>query len=328
MRIFSDILSSGVVSNLGSHPALKGGVQSLLTDSAYVPTANPNGSGLILNQVLSEEFVKRLTYDFERFALASRESFLVAMTERNQFSSLGWPLLKLYYASFFAAHAIMRSRGVGIIKIDRKQIDTLNEVAKIYDPSAKALSSGMFFFKRSHGKNNSINEISLEIKPDLVSGGVHESFWINFCKFISEEAERSVSNGDIYSSSFVALSGELSDAVLSNRNAKGVWLSSIRNEINYQHKYDTWHPYKRSSEGYKALNSALQSAIYSGRLDVSKEKKPIEAFLNVTCYISAAAFTMCNSIALRSTRGGAFGQKWRKLNLLLETEAEILKNKA
>lgn len=317
MSTFEEILSAGVVSNLGVQPALAGGVQELVMKSSYIPAPNANHDGLILKRIFTEEYVKRISYDFERFALSSRESFLLAVSEKDGSASLGWPLLKFYYASFFAAHAIMRSRGAGIIKLNRKHVDHLNEVAQIYDHTSPVLSPGMFVVKREYRSDNPGASLSIQIKPDVSGSGVHEGFWNNFCRFLDEEAANSTLNGEVGASLFVALSSRLGDAVKTGGNGSGVWLSSIRNEINYQHKYDTWLPYKRSSECYKALCSDLQSTLYAGSLDVSKEKKPIEAFLNITCYITKLTHGICESIAKKSTRGGAFGQKWRKINGLM-----------
>lgn len=321
MSAFSSILGNGVVSNLGVYPASHGGIQELVTQSAYVPSVREDGRGLVLNQVSTEEFVKKITFDFERFALSSRESFLVAVSEKEEFGSLGWPLLKFYYASFFAAHAIMRSRGAGIIKLDRSHVDHLNDIASIYELPPPSLTPGMYAFKRAPAASNSAGELSLVIYPDTAGSGVHEGFWLNFCRFLDDEAANSVEKGEIDSASFVALSNELREAVTRGPNSGGVWLSAIRNQINYQHKYDTWLPYRRSSEGYKALDNVLQTFLPSGRLDVSKTRKPVESFLNVTCYVSTLAFDVCEMIAKTSTRGGAFGQKWRRINGLLGPHA-------
>ena len=316
MSSFSSILSKGVISNLGRYPSTSGGIQQLLVSAAYTPAALPGGRGIVLNQLSSIQFVESLEYDFQRFALSSRESFLVAISEKKEFGSLGWPLLKFYYSSFFAAHAIMRSRGAGLIKLDRKHVEHLNSVAQVYDSAIPNLSPGMYFFELKSNPQNSGQQISMVLRPDLGGSGVHEGFWSMFCEFLKNEAAKNVREGEIDSAKFLAYTSDLVDAIKSGQGS-GVWLSSVRNEINYQHKYDLWLPYKRSSEGYKTLSNVEVPSIDLARLDVSKDRKPMQAFLSVTCYISTLSFSIFEFIAKRSKSGGTFGQKWQKINSLM-----------
>ena len=94
--------------------------------------------------------------------------------------------------------------------------------------------------------------------------------------------------------------------------SNGVWLSAIRNEINYQQKYETWFPLHRKCPSLEALNCNVYSESSSIRLDNSKSRRPILAFVNITKYIANLSIEVANYVANRSTIGGAFGQKWRR----------------
>lgn len=313
MSSFGDVLRGRVLPGLGAFPDDQGGMQALLMKASYRPSSDNNSRDLLINQVSSDSFIRGLTHDFERFALSSRESYLSAASENSDSVYLGWPLLKFYYSCFFAAHALMRSRGCGVFKLDSDHVKHLNEVAEVYDSNAPRLSPGMHIFKLSDVRTGSRNEYSFLISEDAKGSGVHEGFWLNFCRFLNEEAAQNVTSGMAEAGPFLALTDSLVGAIRDGSRSR-VWLSSIRNELNYQHKYDAWLPYRRSSEAYKALSKINAMEAESFRLDISKSKKPIEAFLNVAGYISQAAFSVCEEVASRSRRGGCFGAKWQKTN--------------
>lgn len=316
MSSYSTILRNGLIAGLGVYPAETTGMKELFTKSSYIPKAGTDLSSIVFDEVPSELFVRALTYDFERFALSSRETYLVALSEKISHGSLGWPLLKYYYASFFAAHAIMRSRGCGFIKLERENTSHINEVTRIYDPSLPNLSPGIYVFTSQTNRSASGNTVSISLTPDKGGSGVHESFWSTFCEFINEEATKSVRRGDIDSGDFMALADSLTTAIKKGRSNGGIWLSSLRNEINYQHKYDSWMPNRKGAE-INQLFSGLVAPPTHLRLDHSKVREPISAFLNTTCFISGLAFETCDIISQRSTRGSTFGPKWLRLNNLL-----------
>jgi hypothetical protein len=189
---------------------------------------------------------------------------------------------------------------------------------KIYGLTAPSLSPGMYWIAISDGPQSTPGEVSLSIKPYSNRGsGVHEAFWKDFCSFVNDEAARAVNMGLPDASDFVALSVDLSDALLKG-GASSSWLSEIRNNINYQHAYDLWIPYKRSSEGYKCLSRISDSPITQVRLDLSKTKRPVAAFINVALYVTNLSLNVSEFVAQRSTDGGTFGQKWRRLEQILK----------
>jgi hypothetical protein len=176
----------------------------------------------------------------------------------------------------------------------------------------------MFWISTFKEPANGPGEFSILLKPqDKRGGGVHESFWKEFCAFLNEEAAAAVSGAAAGSSDFVAKADELSDAILKG-GATGSWLSHVRNQINYQHGHDLWLPYRKSSEGYQSLIRDGLPAIENARLDVSKTKKPIAAFVNVASYVTNLSNVVGDFTALRSSKGRAFGQKWRRLDQILK----------
>jgi hypothetical protein len=306
-------LFSGLLPGLGALPAKEGGFQRWIISGSYRPRSITSSLVIVFEDVAAAEFVPFANYDFERFALAAKESCSIALLEHNEHHLAGWPLLKLYYSSFFGAHAIMRSRGSGVVKLDRKHSLHLNQILQTYDPNSPQLSPGMYYYTTTQGTPLRAGQVSLTMKPADSGAGVHENFRKLFCDFLQNEATKAANQGAADSNLFVAGAIELSEAILNGASGGGVWLSAIRNEINYQHKHDTWFPLRKKSQSLEALSGTVCADSATIRLDGSKEKEPIFVFVNVAKCIANLSVEVGNFVAKRSTVGGAFGQKWRRL---------------
>jgi len=121
-------LSIGALPRLGQEPAIDGGFCAWLSKGSYQPSLSSENTKIVLENTDSRRLIEFLSFDFERFSLASCETFYIACAENNSHSLLGWPLLKLYYSAFFAAHAIMRSQGEGVVRFEKIQANLINSV--------------------------------------------------------------------------------------------------------------------------------------------------------------------------------------------------------
>lgn len=119
MASLSSSLSREILPKLCQSAGKLDGIRGWLTNSAYQVSY---GSEVLIENFLLDEFVSYIAYDYERFALASWESFCVADMESSRHRLAGWPLLKVYYSGFFAAHAIMRALGEAVVQLDRKTL--------------------------------------------------------------------------------------------------------------------------------------------------------------------------------------------------------------
>ncbi len=282
MAQLSTSLFSGLLPGLGAVPAKEGGFQDWITSGSYRPRSVASPLVIAFEDVAVAAFVPFANFDFERFALAAKESCSIALLEHNKHNLAGWPLLKLYYSSFFGAHAIMRSRGSGVVKLDRAHSFHLNQILQTYDPNSPQLSPGMYYYTTTQGTALAAGQVSLTMKPADSGAGVHESFWKLFCRFLQDEAAKAANQGAADSNLFVAGAIELSEAILNGASGGGVWLSAIRNEINYQHKHDAWFPLRKKSKSLEAISGTVYADSATIRLDGSKEKEPIFVFANVT----------------------------------------------
>ena len=212
----------------------------------------------------------------------------------------------------------MRSLGTGVVKLEPEQTRHLNAVLSIHDPKAAPLSPGMYLYSLSYTDPTNTVECTINLKRIASGLGVHESFWKIFCAFIKEQADEAVRRKDPDSSTFLSGSLEVVDAITDSGISSGIWFSRIRNDVNYRHQYDTWFPIPKQAKSLKALRNVKIVKSASVRMDLDKSKNPITSFVRLAEYLSCLSIEISDLLAARSTRGGTFGQKWRRLTTHLQ----------
>ena len=301
---------------LGQQPPIENGLRDWILSGHY--TVRPiSPSGLVQLEISGLDFlVRHIAFDFERFSLASLESFVVVGLEKQANNFAAWPLLKLYYSSFFAAHAIMRSQGAGVTLLSHQHVNYVNSIIDLLHPGTPNLSAGMYLYKTDSAHNGGVANVSLQ-KTQENGGGVHESFWKTFCRYLADDAAYAVTSGAADSTEYVAGADTLSRAILEGGLGGGAWISSIRNEINYQHKHETWYPLRRNAKAINAISGISTMPSDAIRLDLSKQRDLIVAFRNVCHYLACLNIEVSNYLAASSTQARAFGQRWRRLSRVL-----------
>jgi len=315
---FAAIYSSGLLPKLGEDVSTPGGVKQWVLDGTFVPTMEPDNQ-LRLNRVPIFQYASAISRDYERFALSGLETYIVSLSEHREYGAAGWPLLKLYYSAFFSAHALLRSRGAGLVNFEKRHTDHINNVLHIYEGTGSDVSPGAYLVSKQNSTSSSSGEVNITFAPAPSKKGVHEAFWIMFSKFIVSEATKSITEKAPDSSVFLAYATQLSAAILEG-HGNSSWLSKIRNQINYQHEHETWMPMRKSAESSRLSKFASQAPLLSASLDIPKSKRPLESFANICCYISNLNIEVANRVSKRSTKGRAFGQQWRRLNALLKVD--------
>jgi hypothetical protein len=304
-------LTLDLLPRLGQEPAAKEGFRDWLLNGTYRLEGVSDGIGVEFQNFDLKEFVRYVAFDFERFSLSSRESFAIARAETVTYNLAGWPLLKLYYSAFFAAHAILRSQGGGIVKLDRRHARHLNSVLDILSPGSDLMSPGMFAYTTERSPET--GRLVVALKPAPKGGGVHEDFWTYFCSFLEARAEKALEKGAANAAEFISGASEISAAIKDGGIGTSAWFSGVRNEINYQHKYDVWFPLRRDGKVLGIVNGVQLADSNSIRMDVSKRRHPVAAFSKVAQYLACLSYEISETVAKRSTAGRAFGQKWRRI---------------
>lgn len=305
-------LVARLLPGLCSNTALPDGFTGWLIRGTYQLLPVEGKREIELSRPGVDEFVRYTSHDFERFSLSSKETLTVARVEKERFNLVIWPLLKLYYSAFFGAHAIMRSQGRGLVYLGRQQVDHLNALLSIVAPQFEQLSVSAYAYE--YGRSQSTGERSINLRPIRNAKGAHETFWRLFCAFLRESADQATRERSANSNQFLLGANELVGAIRGNASQTSIWLSTIRNQINYQHKHDTWFPIRSRAESLRSLEFGADLNSSSVRFDISTEQSPLRSFANTARYIAFLSAEVSEHIAERSTVGGSFGQKWRRLN--------------
>ena len=298
-------LARRILPRLGQAPARSGGLRQWFSKGAYSGSIDPISQAVVLGNVNPADLIDYLAFDYERFALASYESFFVASLESDNHKLVSWSLLKLYYSSFFAAHAIMRSLGEAVVKIDREQTDVINLMVDASSGISPNLSAGMY---RCTIREVRPGQLDVMITPHIDGAGVHDGFWKTFANYLNDKVIKAVASSDADANIMLAGVDEI------NNKLRG-WLAARRNDINYQQAFGVWYPVQKS----KVLNELIGRIrkVDSDSIDLKNQiDSVIPCFVNITQYLACLNAELANHIAVRSGRSGSFGNKWTRFQAL------------
>ncbi|MGA1806294.1 hypothetical protein VHN57_15455 [Sphingobium sp. WW5] len=297
-------LTSILLPRLGQEASVAGGIRQWLISEPYTASISGVSNVITLHGINLAKLIKYIAFDYERFSLSSRESFSISILESQHHNLISWPMIKVYYAAFFAAHAIMRASGAGIVKVERQQALMIDQVVSAASGAPANFSAGMYQYSIIE---NVAGQIEIELKTHNSGTGVHDGFWRSFLTFLDERASNAVSTGAAGASDFVAGASEL-------RPALQGWLSARRNDINYQHAFGVWFPVVKS----KKSNHYVRSLVFkpSRSIDVTIGASEVESFLNVSQFLSCLNCEIGEFLSARSPGRASFGAKWRKFGNL------------
>lgn len=257
------------------------------------------------------ELYATFTPDFQRFSFSSFETFSLAGLEVDKCLSTGWPLLKLYYSAFFAAHALTRATGNGHVNLNGRTVKSVNDYISILG-GTEVLHSGSY--KVSIKEETS--SVFLILEPSNEGNGVHDSFWRYFCSYLDGLANDAVSDALPSASSFVRETSALK-ACINDSDAHGVWFSATRNAINYRHEFDCWLPNDKRSQPRKLTFPSQLGDPDTMEATLSERQNELARLIYLSTYMAS----LNHQIILRVQSGiggnAAFSRKWKRLNDIL-----------
>lgn len=255
-----------------------------------------------------EELYSTFTPDFQRFSFSSFETFSISRLEFDKYNSAGWPLLKLYYSAFFAAHAMTRATGNGHVNLSSDAVTAVNDYISIIGGTDE-LRAGSYAVSIKEDNGN----VFLVLKQSSEGSGVHDSFWRYFCRYLDGLAEDAVRDSLPSASSFVRETSALKSCI-SDNNASGIWFSAIRNAINYRHEFDCWLPNDKKSPPRKLIFPSQLGDPDTMESILGERQNDLSRLVQLCTYMSS----LNHQIILRVQRGLAgnatFSRRWKKLN--------------
>jgi hypothetical protein len=220
--------------------------------------------GLTVNSVLGldevvlyignpKKSIEYYSHEADRFASACFESLIFQVTKPEYPRSIGWLLIRGYYAAFFALHALLRVHGWACTRLSKNSIRQINQDLKVLYPGAQTLNVGLYFLKCGNGGS----EVQCK-KMDAQNGGSHEMLWSLLDQYINE-----ITNTLLVDDSEDEDKKDLTSALerfqrLLNKKGGAIWFTQVRNRINYSHEYGAWFPYAQSTCDVSRIDSFLE----------------------------------------------------------------------
>lgn len=227
------------------------GVESWLLSGSYAWLPSPAGAVHLDASAATDSLAEAVASEVARFSCATYESLLDAGPGEHADRALGWALVRFYYATFYAAHALLRLSGKSVTMIAPQTASTLNRVGGQYLGVSPQLTSGLHVIELD-AMNRSKVVIS---KIGSSNGGSHEEMWRLFLDLVTDlENQLVLTQGQSPPAlAAVQVLTELRKQLCRQGKASGAWLSTVRNGLNYRHEYGVWYPYKLSAKSASTL---------------------------------------------------------------------------
>lgn len=147
-----------------------------------------------------------------------------------------WSLVKLYYASFYAGHFILRALGQSCSFLDARHAARVNQYATAAGINIPfRFDAGLYNIELSP-------RATMFLCTKLQSQSSHDAFWSLF-SIRWRQIAQAVLRGPLVPEEAQAIFAQI-DAFdrLMLRQRSYSWLSTFRNDIQYRQKFDVWHP--------------------------------------------------------------------------------------
>lgn len=279
-------------------------VESWLTTGTYSWVSASPGSFTLDLRGGSADLTDSLASEISRFSCAAYESLLDSSPPEDAVRSLGWSLVRHYYASFYCAHALMRIAGSSLNHLSGETTSLLNRIGSQYLGASPQIFSGLYQIERT-SQNNDIITFR---KVSSGNGGSHEDMWSLFLSLLLEVETLVIrSQGQTPGAlEAVRISSELRKVLCTNGRANGGWASSVRNAINYRHDYGIWYPYQKRQNTCTELSTRMNRWRPDDPrgLEIGSSTDDLEKFSDICNVISRLLTASLKDIAHRSPKAG------------------------
>lgn len=304
MALLADALQPLLLPGLGT---VRGGatgsrtLADLITAPAAAFDLNINNSARAILLDFRDPMVLTvaLASDSSRLASASFQTASYVADEMAERDSIAWSLVKLYYASFYAGHALMRLCGEGCSYFGKQHSSRLASLCAAlgFDPQFK-IEAGLY-----HCAASGTALTCIRARGSV--GGAHEAFWMTFGTYL-DNAAKSVLRSTMTRVDAQAAFGQLDQFQAALARGSGYsWLSAVRNDLQYRLQYGVWHPERMrvpASRGLSAL--AAQWKRDPMAIDFSSNKfGPLGEFVCCCAFVIALCREVLWRVAERSTVG-------------------------
>jgi hypothetical protein len=214
-----------------------------LATGIYAPSVT--GSSLLLSRIDKQRFLVSLGCDINRLASAASETLMNIAELKDVPKSLAWPYVKLYYASLFYVHAVLRIWGRSPSYFRTDEMMPLRGVVKAYGIASLPfnLTTGQFLIHAD------MQAESVTLTSESGGGGTHETAWKEFVNAL-QDLNHKVVVAPFLTEDRKNLKDQLTAFLrLITKNGSHLsWPSQMRNDIQYRQTEGVWYPYQGKSK--------------------------------------------------------------------------------
>lgn len=261
-----------------------------------------------------QSLISSIAHDVDRFTSASFETAAGINGGVELANARAWPLIRAYYAAFFAAHSLSRIFGRSLSTLGRDETSALR---------ATALQSGLPNFI-AHEKLYvfSVSADGRTIQAAPFDGGPHLDTWKQLRALLRDLQIRilGTSTPSLQAQEVCGFLSNLND-LLAHQNANGSFLSKVRNGINYRQDYGAWHPVGDGphwAEVDRCLRAICHDPLHGMQEPMTK---PISRFANGCSMVIGMNAEMVRELVERHPENRSFLQP--RSTLLLEAVANM-----
>ncbi|TMI97183.1 MAG: hypothetical protein E6H08_02720 [Bacteroidetes bacterium] len=253
-----------------------------------------------------EVFLRGYASDINRFGCAAIESMNEIHYKPFFTKSHSWKCIKVYYASYYAAHALLRLHGISCTNFERENLNHIEKVADLW-----GMQNGLSIEKGYY--QCILDSLNKEIfcTKIVASGnkGSHEQLWsvfLNHLDYVITEISSLPATVELQR--ILTKLADLKNTLTAFGSNGGNWLSKVRNEINYKHKNGLWYPYKDAEKYFNRIEAMIENwEKVPDQLDLtSNYDKPILRFLDACIFMVSLYLNSAKDMADKCPKGTSF----------------------
>lgn len=303
MSVIENVLRSVWIPNLHEVTgSVTLGLRSWIKEEDYQVSQTVHTNKFTLDVPALQPLVIAFAGDINRMSTAAFETVLGVQKHPVSSKATGWLLIQAYYASFFAAHALLRMSGISCTHFDAARTQSINAVARKFGQSASPYPYvGTYTCLLDHASSR------LRCSLNSQQGGVHQAFWKVFADALTKWSQDVLLISNELSANKQAVSTkltELGDRLRFGNNTNATWLPQVRNSVNYHHAFGCWHPYTydgvKPVNPYEKLDTWMKDPMLID-LTVAAEDD-LRGFQNVCLMIVALCRIMTRELAQRCSK--------------------------
>lgn len=270
-----------------------GDFRNWLETCTYVPKVDK--STLILARTDWDKFLPFIAFDINRLTTAARETLQSISAVHNAPKSISWALVQAYYAAFYYSQALLRLCRISPSYLKTSDLQNLKKICEMYSIQLPfKLKTGQYFIR----SDDLSKEITISKPPG--GDGTHEAMWKELSNLI-ETAIGNTHNLAVTMSERRTVQTELEifQKALSGGRLQELWISSMRNDVQYAQKMGGWFPYKKSL-GAKFVLRRVRVALSTAKCANDFEINSIddaERFLECCLLVCFAARSLIDQVS-------------------------------